>query len=300
MKSKRGFIGAIAAGVIIVFALIMLALCTEKIPAGYVGVQYSINGGVKDEILMQGWHLVPPTVKVSTYTVGLEQSYLTAAKQGDSPNDDSFTASSSEGKSVQIDLTYTYQYEPTNVVAVFNRFKGQDGKAVRDSFIKPNIISWTKEVVARYKIADILGAKRTDINTALTDYLDEKFDKYGITISNVSLINLTVDDDTMRVINDKIAAQQNAEKQAVENQTAIDKAAADATVKKTQAQADADAMLIEAEAEAEANGKVAKSLTPELVEKIKIDKWNGQLPQVEGGATPIVNLEKESEVNAVR
>ena len=62
-------------------------------------------------------------------------------------------------------------------------------------------------------------------------------------------------------------------------------AAADATVKKTQA-----------EAEAEANGKVAKSLTPELVEKIKIDKWNGQLPQVEGGATPIVNLEKESEV----
>ena len=282
MKSKGGFIGAIVAGVIIVFALIMLALCTEKIPAGYVGVQYSINGGVKDEVLTQGWHLVPPTVKVSTYTVGLEQSYLTAAKQGDSPNDDSFTASSSEGKSVQIDLTYTYQYEPTNVVAVFNRFKGQDGKAVRDSFIKPNIISWTKEVIARYKIADILGAKRTDINTALTDYLDEKFDKYGITISNVSLINLTVDDDTMRVINDKIAAQQNAEKQ-----TAIDKAAADATVKKTQAQA---------QAEAKANDKVAKSLTPELVEKIKIDKWNGQLPHVEGGATPIVNLEKESEV----
>lgn len=54
MKSKRGFIGAIAAGVIIVFALIMLALCTEKIPAGYVGVQYSINGGVKDEVLTQG------------------------------------------------------------------------------------------------------------------------------------------------------------------------------------------------------------------------------------------------------
>lgn len=59
--------------------------------------------------------------------------------------------------------------------------------------------------------------------------------------------------------------------------------AADATVKKTQAQADADAMLIEAEAEAKANEKVAKSLTPELVEKAKIDKWNGQLPQVEGG-----------------
>lgn len=277
-------------GAAVAVAIIILMLCTVRIPAGYVGVQYSMDGGVKDDILTQGWHIISPTTHVTTYTIGLEQSYLTASKQGDSPNDDSFTASSSEGKSVKIDLTYTYQYEPENVVAVFNRFKGQSGKEVRDSFIKPNIVSWTKEVIAQYKIADILGSKRPEINTELTKYLDQKFDKYGITISNVSLIDLSVDDDTMKVINDKIAAQQNAEKQKIENQTAIDKATADATVKTTQAQADADALLIEAEAEAEANRKVAQSLTPELIEQKKIDKWNGTLPTVEGGSNPIVNL----------
>lgn len=293
----RKNIGWMIVGVAMAIAIIVLMLCTVRIPTGYVGVQYSMDGGVKDNVLTQGWHVISPTTHVTTYTIGLEQSYLTASKQGDSPNDDSFTASSSEGKSVKIDLTYTYQYGPENVVAVFNRFKGQSGKEVRDSFIKPNIVSWTKEVVAQYKIADILGSKRPEINTELTKYLDQKFDKYGITISNVSLIDLSVDDDTMKVINDKITAQQNAEKQKIENQTAIDKATADATVKATQAQADADALLIEAEAEAEANRKVAQSLTPELIEQKKIDKWNGTLPTVEGGSNPIVNLNSSESNN---
>jgi hypothetical protein len=44
------------------------------------------------------------------------------------------------------------------------------------------------------------------------------------------------------------------------------------------------------EAEAEANLRIAKSLTPELVEWQKIQKWNGALPQVSGGGMPLVNI----------
>ena len=53
---------------------------------------------------------------------------------------------------------------------------------------------------------------------------------------------------------------------------------------------DAEAKRIAAEAEAEANKKVAESLTPELIEKQKIDKWNGSVPQIQGGSTPIIDL----------
>ena len=48
--------------------------------------------------------------------------------------------------------------------------------------------------------------------------------------------------------------------------------------------------FIAAEAEAEANRKISESLTPELVEKIKLEKWNGTVPQVQGSATPIINV----------
>jgi hypothetical protein len=80
----KGFIGAVTTGVILVVVLIILAICTVKIPAGYVGVIYSMNGGVAEETLSQGWHLVAPTKHVTKYTVGIEQSYLTSEDKGDS------------------------------------------------------------------------------------------------------------------------------------------------------------------------------------------------------------------------
>ena len=49
------------------------------------------------------------------------------------------------------------------------------------------------------------------------------------------------------------------------------------------AQAQADALLIEAEAEADANKKIAASLTPELIEMTKYERWDGVLPKVSGG-----------------
>lgn len=258
-------LGGVVVAIVLVLGVILTAKSLVKVPAGYVAVQYDANGGVKEQVLNQGWHLKSPTVKTTLYTVGLEQSYLTKSKKGDSPDNDSFSASSSEGKSMTLELTYTYQFQPNNVADVFTRFKGQSGKEVRDSFIKPNIISWTKEIVANYKVSDILGSERANINSAVSDYLSDKFDKYGITISNVSLINISVDKETREAINAKITAQQNAETQAINNQTAIDKAKADAEVKKTSAQADADAKLIAAQAEAESNAKINGSITDELI-----------------------------------
>lgn len=59
-----------------------------------------MNGGVDGEVLSQGWHLVAPTKKVTTYSIGLEQSYLTSEEKGDSPNDESFSIPTSDGKTV--------------------------------------------------------------------------------------------------------------------------------------------------------------------------------------------------------
>lgn len=280
---RKGLLGGVVLALVIIIGVIMLALCTTRVPAGYVAVQYNMNGGVKDEVLTQGWHLVSPTTKTTLYTIGIEQSYLTAGDNGDSEGDESFTASSTEGKAMTIDLTFTYQYQAENVTDVFTRFKGQSGKDVRDSFIKPNIVSWTKEVIARYKVSDILGEERANVNLALTDYLSEKFEKYGITISNVSLINIEVDEETRQAINAKITAQQNAETQSINNQTNIDKAAAEAQVKLTQAQAEADAKMIQAEAEAKANELLQQSLTDKILRQEYIDKWNGELPDIVTG-----------------
>ena len=52
----------------------------------------------------------------------------------------------------------------------------------------------------------------------------------------------------------------------------------------------AKAILAEAEAQAKANRLLSESLTPTLVQYEMAKKWNGQMPQVTGSATPLLQL----------
>ena len=95
----KGKIGAFFLAIVMVVGLFGCVICLEQIPAGYVGVVYNMNGGVDGEVLTQGWHLVAPSKRVTEYSIGLEQSYLTADEQGDSKHDESFKVPTSDGMS---------------------------------------------------------------------------------------------------------------------------------------------------------------------------------------------------------
>lgn len=315
---SKGKIGGIVTGVVLVIALIVFFACMEKVPAGYVGIVYSMSGGVSDDVLTQGWHFVEPTKEVTLYSVGIEQSYLTAGKDGDSKDDDSFEVPTSDGKGLKVDLTFTYRYDAERVAELFTRFKGQSGKEVRDSFIKPNIMSWTKEVTAKYPVTDILGDERANLNSAVSEYIRDKFEPYGIIIENVSLIDIDADDETRASVQRKVNAQQELELAQIEQKTANVQAQKDKEVAliaaekereveainaekaKIRAEGEAEAVRIQAEAQAEANEMIAESLTPELIEQQKITKWNGDVPRVYGGDSlsilPIDDAKDETEV----
>jgi len=298
----KGFVGSIVTGVVIVMIIICGFACTERVPAGYVGVVYNMSGGVTGETLNQGWHIVSPTKNVTLYSIGIEQSYLTSDSKGDSKEDESFSTPTADGKSLTVDLEFSYKYDVNRVTDVFTQFKGASGKEVKDIFIKPKMIAWTQEVTAKYPVTDVFGDKRQELNEALDTYLKEKFDKYGIVIDTVNFTNISTDPETQEAIQKKVNAQQELELAKIQKQTAkVDAekekevAQINAEKAKIEAQGKADAELIKANAEAEANKKIAESLTDKLIEKSKYDKWNGELPYIEGGATPIVNIPMENE-----
>lgn len=258
-----------------------------------------MNGGIEDRTLSQGWHIVAPTKKITLYSIGIEQSYLTAGSDGDSKNNDSFEVPSKDGKGLEVDETFTYRFDESRVTEIFTRFKGRSGKEMLTTFIKPNIMTWTKEVTAKYYVTEILGESRSKLNQDLSDYLREKFEPYGIIIEAASLIDIRPDNETRAAVQKKVTAQQELELAEIERNTALvnankekEVATINAETAKIKAENEAEIILIEAEAQASANKKIAESLTPELIEKIKYDKWNGALPYIEGGVTPIVSLDK--------
>ena len=178
-------------------------------------------------------------------------------------------------------------------------FKGQSGKEVKDTFIKPKMRAWTQEVTAKYPVTDVFGDKRQELNEALDVYLKEKFEPYGILIDTVNFTNISTDKETSAAIQKKVTAQQELELANIEAKTAKVEAEKEKQVaevnaekKKIEAEGNAEATKIKAAAQAEANKEIAASLTPELIEKIKYDKWNGALPEVQGTSTPIIDMTK--------
>lgn len=308
---KKGFLGGVILAVVIAGGVIFGITSMEKIPAGYVGVVYNFSTGISDQVLSQGWHFVSPTKKVTTYSIGIEQSYLTSEDKGDSPNDESFSTPTSDGKSLKVDLEFSYRFDPETVADTFTKFKGQSGESVKNSFIKPKIRAWTQEVTAKYPVTDVFGDKRQELNEALDVYLKEKFEPYGIIIDTVNFTNISTDSETAEAIQKKVNAQQELELANIEAKTAKVQAEKDkevaliaaeqekerATIQaeqaKIKAEGEAEAKRIAAEAEAEANKKIAASLTPELIDKIKYEKWNGTLPTVQGSGATIVDITGE-------
>ena len=282
-------------------------MCTERIPTGYVGVVYNMNGGVDGEVLSQGWHVVSPTKKITTYSIGIEQSYLTSEDKGDSPKNESFSIPTSDGKTVKVNLEFSYRFDEDRVAETFTKFKGKSGEEIKNTFIKPKIVAWTQEVSANYPVTDIFGDKRTKINAELDVYLREKFAPYGIIIDTVNFTDISVDNETAAAIQKKVNAQQERELANIEAETAQVQANKEREVARIQAEKDkevaqiqadkaiieaeakAEALRIAAEAEAEANKKIAGSLTPELIEMTKYERWDGQLPKV-SGTTSIVDV----------
>ena len=302
---RKGSIGAILLAFLIFGGLFLGIACTSRIPTGYVGVVYNMSGGVDGEVLSQGFHLVAPTKKVTVYSIGIEQSYLSAEKVGDSPKDESFSIPTSDGKTVRVNLEFSYRFDESRVAETFTMFKGKSGEEIKDTFIKPKIIAWTQEVSANYPVTDIFGDKRTQINAELDVYLREKFEPYGIIIDTVNFTDISVDDETAAAIQKKVNAQQELELANIEAETARIQAEKDREVARIQAEkdkevatinaeqklvtaeAEAQALLIAAEAEAEANRKIASSLTAQLIEKIKYEQWDGKMPTVSGGSAII-------------
>lgn len=293
----KGIVGSIVTGVVIVLVIICGFACTERVPAGYVGVVYNMNGGVEDEVLTQGWKIVSPTKNVTLYSIALEQSYMTKGDQGDSPDDESFEIPTKEGAALEVDIAFSYSYELSEVPQTFTRFRGQNGKEILKSFIKPKMQAWIKEITPTFSMISIVSTQRGEVNKTLTEQLQNRFRPYGIVIDNIALADVRPDPETDEAIRKKIKAQEDletakvtAEKDKVEANRDKEVAEINAEKAKIEARGKADAKLIEANAEAEANKMIAESLTDKLNENTKIKKWNGVVSYITGNTTPIIDM----------
>ena len=298
MQHKKTFAG-IVAGLLAVVVAIVAFVSVERVPVGYVGVVYSA-AGVEDQTLAQGWHLLSPLKKVSKFPVSQQQIVFSddPADYGEKEHADWSIDAPADGGMVKINLTVNYNFMPDRVVELFNRFNGMNGETLVESRIQNSIIAYVKEVTPQFSVMDIYSDKKSEVNEAITAYLNEKLrDEYGINVASALVIDVELDDTLMQKVQAKEQAKQDAEIAELEKQTAMAQAETDkvkaqaaADVDAIEAQADADAAKIAADAEAESNRKISESITPELIQYLEAQaRMEHGWVTVQGADTVVTN-----------
>lgn len=265
---RKGFIGGVVAAIVIVITLVGSVMCLERIPTGYVGVVYSMSGGVQDEILTQGWHMVSPTKKVKEFTVGNEQLVLSKDSRDGSAGDDSFAVATADNANIDISFQMSYRYDQSKVVDTYKNFKGMDGEAIVNSRVRTVLKAKVSEITTVYTMMDLYSGNRNGINTELTSFLNEELHKqFGIEVIDASIIDVHPDAQLQQTIADRVTALQKKQQAEAEQETIK----VQNETKLMQARAEAEAKQIQAEGEAKANETISTSITDTLLKKMEME-----------------------------
>ena len=127
--------------------------------------------------------------------------------------------------------------------------------------------SWSGEVSSKFALTEIYGEKRTELNNAVQEYVEPKFEEYGIIIEGVSFTQIRLDEETTKAIQNKINKQQEVETSKLE----LEKAKIENEKKIAQAQAEAEEIRIKAQAEADANRILSQSITENLIKLKEVE-----------------------------
>ena len=268
-KKSRLPVGLIIAGV----ALFVIGSSVQIIPTGYTGVRTTF-GQISQSTVPNGFAIKIPlvqniikinnkqqNVKLDTQVWG-ETSDKTPVYATDTVI--SYKVASNKSAWIVANIS-----EPNDLIDI-----STVSSAIKAAMVELGV----EEVTVRTKIEPLVKEK-------LIASFNEKYGEGTVEIVKVVINNMDFEDAYNEAIAQKSIARQTQERQAIENQTNVEKAEADKKVAIAQSEAKAKSKLIEAEAEAEANKKISQSLTENIINNKAVDKWNGELPIVSGSGS---------------
>jgi len=192
-------------------------------------------------------------------------------------------ASSKEYQNVKMTGMMNFHIDPSFVNDLYQKV----GLDFADKVIDPAFNDFVKEVVPTYPIGEILP-KREEIRQRAMKKLGDNLSRYHVIVDDIYFANIRFSPEYEGAIEAKQVAQQQVETQ----KQVLAQRGIEAQQKVATAKGEAESILVVAQGQAKANDALSRSISPILVQYKSIEKWNGILPQVSGGAVPFIDLGK--------
>lgn len=259
-------ISAYLTGGVILFVGFLFLKPFAIVGAGERGVVMRF-GKVQDVVFDEGLHIITPLITtVKTLSVRVQK------------NDVDAEVFSKDLQDVDMDVAINWHIDPPKVNQIYQRVGDEEQIVFR--IITPAVSEVVKAATAK-KTAEEIIARRKELKQEIDRELKERLISYGIIVDDISLVNVAFSPEFAKAIEAKQIAEQEAKRAEFE-----------ALKAEKQAQAD----INRAKGQAEAQRLQRQTLTPELLQKQAIEKWNGEFPQVMGGngTLPLINIEPKN------
>jgi regulator of protease activity HflC (stomatin/prohibitin superfamily) len=216
-------------------ALIILGIITSsfvQIGAGNVGVK-KLFGKVQPDILGSGLHFVNPVVEVEHLDARTQNYTMSGVHdEGTKSGDDAIRVLTADGLEVTIDLTVLYRIVPTDAP----RLVRETGVDYEYKIVRPIARTRIRDNAVYYDAISLYSTKRDEFQNRIFKGIEVDFKKRGLMLENLLVRNITLPASVKGTIEQKIQAEQEAQKM----QFVLQKERQEAERKRVEAQGIAD------------------------------------------------------------
>jgi len=183
-------------------------------------------------------------------------------------------AASKDLQTVHSVVALNFHIDPERVANMYQDVGLQFG----DRIIDPAMQEAIKASTAKFTAEELI-TKREMVRDEIKAQLTARLSSRNLIVDEFNIVNF----EFSKNFNDAIEAKVTAEQQALAAKNKLEQIKFEADQKIAEARGKAEAITIESNA--------LKS-NPQILELRALEKWNGTLPQVTGGAIPFINLTK--------
>jgi regulator of protease activity HflC (stomatin/prohibitin superfamily) len=223
--------GTILAGIIVMLVGLSIS-CFIQIDAGQVGVK-KLFGKVQPSVLESGLHFINPLFEVEKLDVKTQNYTMSGLHdEGQKQGDDAIRVLTADGLEVTIDLTVLYRLNPVDAP----RLVKETGVDYEYKIVRPIARTRIRDNAVYYEAVALYSTKRDEFQNRIFQGIENDFKKRGLLLENLLVRNITLPAAVKSTIEQKIQAEQEAQKM----QFILQKERQEADRKRVEAQGIAD------------------------------------------------------------
>ena len=183
-------------------------------------------------------------------------------------------AASKDLQTVHSTVALNFHIDPERVSNIYQSV----GLQYRERIIDPAMQEAIKGSTAKFTAEELI-TKREQVREDIKNQLGTRLKEHDVLVDEFNIVNF----EFSKIFNEAIEAKVTAEQQALAAKNKLEQIKFEADQKVAEARGKAEAITIESN---------ALRSNPQILELRALEKWNGVLPQVTGGATPFISLPK--------